>query len=323
MDEQTVFGLKAGQALLEQRPQDVLRIFYHRELRDRLKKTLSWAASQRLPYRELEEEELRKVAASTHHEGLVVVARPLRERDWAEVDWSAAGNSWWLALDGVENPHNVGALLRTAAFFGVAGVVAGGVPAGQKVNSAAVRVAEGGAERVPVFGALKLAPVLEAARNAGLAVVGLETETGQSFRSCLGRFSPTQGVMLVLGGERTGLSVETRQACGEVCSLEGAGGLASLNVSIAAAVALTLLQVQRGSARESAGSQVATLPPSSLEGGSAALEATPLRRDAPLSDRETARRAAQSRQSQSAKKPWWPTGKKSTQRTKGRSKGKG
>jgi TrmH RNA methyltransferase len=270
-DEQSVYGVKAALALVERRPGDVLRIHYRADRRAQLKGVLSWAASRRLPYRELDEEGLRKVAGGTHHEGLVVIAKPLR---FAPFEPEAQANApreptarthelrapeartpapsapgdrrsgsgarerhpVWLALDGVENPHNLGAILRSAAFFGAAGVLVGGAAPGDKVNQAALRVAEGGAEYVRVAAVPDLAAALAAQAAQGWAVLGLETDG-----TPLPRSRPARPILLVLGHEHEGLRPAIRAACGAVHRIPGDGTLASLNVSVAAGVALALL----------------------------------------------------------------------------------
>jgi TrmH RNA methyltransferase len=234
MDEQTVYGMKAALALLERRPEDVLRLHFRADRLAGLKKTLAGLAARRLPYRELDEESLRKVAGGPHHEGLVVVARPLCYRPPPERLPSAG---LWLALDGVDNPHNLGAILRTCAFFGVQGALAGGEQPGQKVNAAVLRVAEGGAEYVPLHAAPDLAGTLRGLRAGGLPVLGLETDAPAPLEAA----PRAATLVLAVGNESAGLSQAVRAACTGLHALRGAGPLRSLNVSVATAVALSRL----------------------------------------------------------------------------------
>ncbi len=245
--EQTVYGVKAALALLEHRPQDVRRIYHAPALRELLAPHLAWAASRHLPYRELDGEALAKVADSTHHEGLVVVAAALPYRALT-TDLARAGGpaALWLVLDRVENPHNLGALLRTAAFFGLTGMLAGGAAPGDKVNAAVLRVSEGGAELVPLFAAPDLPAALRTLREARCRVLGLETDGSLPLAAAIADGLAGGPLALVLGQEREGLSAAARSACDALCVLEGGGPLPSLNVSVAAAVALT--QVLHGRA---------------------------------------------------------------------------
>ena len=246
--EQTVYGVKAALALLEHRPQDVRRIYHASALRGLLAPHLAWAASRHLPYRELDGDALAKVADGTHHEGLVVVAEALRYRALTpELARAGGPAALWLAMDRVENPHNLGALLRTAAFFGLSGVLAGGAAAGDKVNAAVLRVSEGGAELVPLFGAPDLPAALRTLREGRCRVLGLETDGALPLAAAIADGLTSGPLALVLGQERDGLSTLARSACDALCVLEGGGPLPSLNVSVAAAVALT--QVLHGRAR--------------------------------------------------------------------------
>lgn len=248
MDEQTLFGVKASLAVFEQRPGAIRRIFYGKDQAHVLGGLLKWAASQRLVYRELPAEELAKVAKSTHHEGLVLITESLRWLEMPEFssqgssdqgssgqDFSEGNLSNIVALDRVENPHNMGAILRSCAFFGVEGVLAGGITPGDKVNAATLRVAEGGAEHLKLFATGDLVGALKSLKKGGRAVLGLETG-GQRLTS------PPKGPwVLVSGHEHDGLSGAVKAACSEIVEIPGAGRVQSLNVSVATGVALAIL----------------------------------------------------------------------------------
>ncbi len=233
MDEQTVYGMKAVLALLEKRPEAVLRLFYRSDRMERLKGMLAWLGARRLPYRELDEEGLRKAAGGPHHEGVVVAALPLR---YAATPAAGLAAGAWLALDGVDNPHNVGAILRSAAFFGAVGVIVGGAQPDEKVNAAVLRVSEGGAEHLQLCGEPELARALEGLA-AHLPVLGLETDSRRPLRD-----APRAATfVLVVGNEQTGLSADVRRACSALYGIPGSGLVGSLNVSVATGVALALL----------------------------------------------------------------------------------
>ena len=234
-DQQTIHGRKACQALFKQRPEAIRRIFYRREGAQELGDMLRWAAARKLVYREVSDDELAKLAKTNHHEGLVLVTNPMRFR---RMNYLEAGQSGlWLGLDRVENPHNLGAILRTAAFFGLNGVVVGGVSEGEKVNGAAIRVAQGGAEHLAICAEPDLPSLLHNLVSEGWQVMGLETG-GESLATVL---PATRPWMLVAGHEAYGLGLETRQACGQLVTIPGAGAVGSLNVSVAVGVALGLL----------------------------------------------------------------------------------
>jgi TrmH RNA methyltransferase len=233
MDEQTVYGLKAVLALLEKRPDAVLRLFYRGDRIPVLKSIFAWLAARRMVYRELDEEGLRKVAGGPHHEGVVVVAQPLR---YQAVPQTGPGPGGWLALDGVDNPHNLGAILRSAAFFGAAGVLVGGAKAEEKVNAAMLRVSEGGAEHLQLYGAPDLGAALTTLK-ANVPILGLETDA----RRPLAEAPREATFILAVGNEQTGLSATVRRACTSLVSIPGAGRVGSLNVSVATGIALAHL----------------------------------------------------------------------------------
>ena len=136
-------------------------------------------------------------------------------------------------LDGVQDPHNLGAILRTADATGALAVV---IPKHQSVGVTPVvrKVACGAAETVPVVTVGNLARTLETVKEAGLWLVGLDGETDQ----VLFDQDLTGPIGLVLGAEGRGLRRITREQCDFICALPMVGSVESLNVSVAAGVAL-------------------------------------------------------------------------------------
>jgi len=238
-DEQAVYGLRTCKAIFENRREDIIRIFYRADRLRALAPALKWAAANRLVYRELSDEALQKVAGGLHHEGVVMEVRPrlFRRFDLVHV----REGSCWVALDRVENPHNLGAIVRSCAFFGVAGLILGGVEPGTRQNSAFLRMAEGGAERISLFASLHLAPCLEALQTRGVPAFGLETDAGRK----IGVTPIPRPACLVFGNENEGLSRAVRQVCSELVAIPGAWPGASLNVSVSVGVALADLMGAR------------------------------------------------------------------------------
>ncbi|HEX2595360.1 MAG TPA: TrmH family RNA methyltransferase, partial [Luteimonas sp.] len=147
--ELRLHGLNAVRAVFARRP-DAIRKLYLLEARiPQLQPLLKWCVAHRIGYRVVEDDDLQKLAASTHHEG--VVADVLREEPQSLTAWLRelpVGPQCALWLDGVGNPHNLGAILRSAAHFG-AGAVLLPKHSPLLLSGAAARVAEGGAEHVP------------------------------------------------------------------------------------------------------------------------------------------------------------------------------
>jgi TrmH RNA methyltransferase len=228
-----VQGLRAGLAVLAKRRDDVLRVAYARESRQEGADLLRDAASRGVPCREVPAAELDRLAGSGHHEGLVVETRPRRwlgGADLAELLVRTRGAA--VALDRVRNPYNVGAVLRTAAFFGVDAALLGAPAPHPGLAPTAVRVAEGGVEHLQLSRTTDLADTLGRLRARGVRVVGAD---GQALTAAAG-FAFGRPVVLVVGNEREGLGERVRAQCDAVVAIRGGGAVESLNVAVAASV---------------------------------------------------------------------------------------
>jgi TrmH RNA methyltransferase len=144
-----------------------------------------------------------------------------------------------VALVDVENPHNVGAIVRSAAHFGARAVVVEGDR--DPLSPSALRTAQGGAEAVEVLAAARIDGALDTCRRAGFRVLATSGREGRSlYQSPL----PPRAVLL-LGSEREGLPGRLLSRADDVLSIPGTGAVESLNVSVAAAVVLGEMWRQR------------------------------------------------------------------------------
>jgi len=230
---ETVQGLRAGLAVFSRRRDDVLRVAYARPVRQDVAELARWCASRRLPCAEMSEAELDRLAESTHHEGLCVAARPRRWLSTRELaDALARERGAAIALDRVRNPYNVGAILRSAAFFGLDAALLGAPAPHPGLAPAAIRVAEGGAEHVQLARTTDLGETLARLRARGVRVVGAD---GHATTSAIG-FAFGRPAVLVLGNERGGLGERVRAQCDAVVRVPGGGRVESLNVAVAAGI---------------------------------------------------------------------------------------
>ncbi|MDO5604012.1 MAG: 23S rRNA (guanosine(2251)-2'-O)-methyltransferase RlmB [Paracoccus sp. (in: a-proteobacteria)] len=170
------------------------------------------------------------------HQGCALEVRPLKWGPLAEVAVTGEGRPLVVALDRVTDPHNVGAVLRSAEVFGARAVIA---PARHTApeTGALAKTASGALERQPYLRITNLADGLEALKDAGFVTIGLAGEAEHSLEEVLDEIAG-RPVCLVLGAEGPGLREKTRETCDRLARIPFAGEFGSLNVSNAAAVAL-------------------------------------------------------------------------------------
>ena len=230
-----ICGFEAVSALFARRPADALRLLYGDALRTRVGPFCAVLARARRPYRMLPPDELARAAGTPHHGGVVAVAKP---RPIPVLDDARPPRArFLLVLDGVGNPHNLGAIARSAAFFGVRALLLR-EGAGQAMPSgAAYRTAEGGLEHLDLHRVGDLAASLKALRPRYSTVAAALTADAVPLAD-LPRDRP---VALVLGNEERGVSREALGACESRVRIPGSGRVQSLNVAQAAAVLLHAL----------------------------------------------------------------------------------
>jgi RNA methyltransferase, TrmH family len=242
---QRVYGLSAALAIFEHRPDAVISIAHTEAVRRPLAPLLSEAARRRIAYREVDDETLARMAESVHHEGVCLLVRPLPPVTLDDVARLAGERGLVLALDSVDNPHNVGAILRSAAYFGACALLLGAQAGKQPLTAATRRVAEGGAELVPVARPADFAKALRELQAHGFSIVGADAR-GKLRVSEL-RW-PARAV-LVLGHERHGVSDAARAACDTLVRIPGTGAVESLNVSVAAGILIASFVAAHGLGR--------------------------------------------------------------------------
>lgn len=241
-----IAGLAAVAALFSTSPERVERLFFVAERRAEVEAFCARLARTRKPFRQVNADELARVSGTAMHGGVVALARPrpilpldpVQARQWA------SSVPLLLILDGIGNPQNFGAIVRTAAFFGIDRLVISDHPVQAGPSDAAHRVAEGGLEFVQLYRATKLAAALKHLRPA-YRVVG--TALGSS--RPLADLPRDRPIALVLGNEEAGLDPATLAACDEVVTIPGSGWIQSLNVAASAAILLHDLLPKLMSAR--------------------------------------------------------------------------
>lgn len=240
-DIEVVYGLRAVLSVMRVRPDDIVRVAFHGQVRDDIGVLLKFAASRRLECNQVSEAELARITESPQHEGVCVETKPRRwTTPQALADLLMKSSGVAVAFDRVRNPYNIGAILRSAAFFGVDAAILGMPAPHPALSSQAVRVAEGGAEHLALTRTTDLADTLKRLRSRGVFVAGAEDDGSASAFG----FAFKRPCVLVLGHEREGLSDRVRAQCDVMVAIPGAGPVHSLNVSIAASILLA--EMQRG-----------------------------------------------------------------------------
>lgn len=233
---QTVYGPHVVRALLERHPERVREVGLAAQRADpRARAIEALARARGRTVRRLPAEALRQMVGDVAHQGIVAVIEALVP--WSEDDLLASlatvARPLLLALDGVQDPHNLGACLRTADACGVLAVIAPRDRAAQ-LTAAARKVAAGAAETTPFVACTNLVRTLELLKQAGLWVYGADAEAAQAAHEV----DLTAGAVLVLGAEGSGLRHLTRRTCDFTVRLPQYGTVESLNVSVAAGMLL-------------------------------------------------------------------------------------
>ena len=234
-------GLPAVQARWRKAPDSFIRLFCDQKTVRQVGNIIKALAAARKVYRCVEEAELVKVAGSTHHGGIVAIVEVEQSEGPADHDLAgwAERREPVLLLDRVGNPHNFGALARTAAFFGVRHLVHVELPGAARANDAAYRVSEGGMEALKVWSVPDLPGLIRRLRASGYEVYGAATRGGLLLAPGGGaslRAAKKKPCALVMGNEEAGMTLAVEQSCSCLVTLKGTGAVESLNVSVAGAL---------------------------------------------------------------------------------------
>lgn len=240
-----VYGFHAVTARLRQRPQSVREILIDAQRHDpRLRRLAEAAAAAAVKLHPVIARRLDELARGARHQGVVALVDPVvRANSLEQVLSAAAEPALLLVLDGVQDPHNLGACLRVADALGAHAVVA---PKDRAVGITPTveKVASGAAETVSYVVVTNLARALRELKAQGVWAVGAD----QSAQTALAKCDLTRAVALVLGAEGEGLRRLTAEICDELAAIPMLGTVASLNVSVAAGICLYEARRQRKTA---------------------------------------------------------------------------
>ncbi len=229
--ETLIWGLHAVEAALANPARQLNKLYLTDNAANRMAAHLQQRAIQ--PERTTPRDLDRRLGPDTVHQGALLETEPLPEPQLIELALTTVERGPIIALDQVTDPHNVGAILRSAAVFGAAGLVLTRRHS-PPLSGALAKAASGALELVPVALVQNLARALAELRDAGIDVIGLDGDA----ETRLETQSFSRPVAIVLGAEGRGLRQLTKETCSSLCRITGSGPLRSLNVSNAAAVSL-------------------------------------------------------------------------------------
>lgn len=232
--ESRVLGENACRVCFNERPDAVIKMYLHADYAPRFADVMKYLAANKRAYHIVDNAELEKVSGSQHHGGVIFV---VKKRDAMSVAsyltlHRKKTQDCLLALDGVGNPHNLGAIARSCAHFGVSGIILTAPEALQ--SGAAARTAEGGLEFVEALQTDHLPLALKLCKEAGYTLITTSSHAGVSlYNSQL-----PKKVVVVFGEEMQGVSKAVANSAEIALQIPGTGKVESLNVSVAASLIL-------------------------------------------------------------------------------------
>ena len=207
----------------------------------RIEEVLAMARERRVPVDRVDAAALERAARGGVHQGIVAEVETPREYGIVDlVEGASPETPLLVVLDGVEDPHNVGAILRTVDAAGGHGVIRQARHAAA-LEGAAAKASAGAVSSVPIATVVNIARALEELKEAGVWTVGLAGDAADPYDS----IDLTLSTAIVLGAESTGLRRLVRDRCDRLASIPMAGVVESLNVSVAAGVMLYEARRQR------------------------------------------------------------------------------
>ena len=231
-DEIRIYGENACVAVFKKRPQDIIQFFLTKEKLNKHVNITKYCAKHKKAYHFILRAELEQMTKSTHHEDLCMLVKKKPARTLAQFLQEKKKSSILLALENVGNPHNIGAIIRSAAHFGVDGLIL--TENKSQETAAAIRTSEGGAEYVEVFEEKNFHKMLDLLLKNKYQIV----TTSSHAKASLFEMKWEKNVVIVLGEESLGITKEI-QGLGTNIKIPGTDYVESLNVSVATAVILS------------------------------------------------------------------------------------
>ena len=229
------------EALRAKIPAKELVVAIKTEIDEKISEAIRLAKNQDLPIKELPRRALDDLTGSSNHQGVALVIKPFNYSEFSKVIGSAKTPMMLIGLDGITDPHNLGAVVRSAAAFGADGVI---IPERRNaaMTGSAWKASAGAAARMPISQVTNLVRTIEDAKKAGCFVIGLDADGDQE----LSKMSlATESIFIIVGSEGKGLSRLVRENCDLVLSIPMQSSVESLNASVATAIVMHWVATER------------------------------------------------------------------------------
>ena len=213
------------------------------DIDDRVQEIVDLARSQGIAIREIPRHKLDSMSGITNHQGIALVAKPFAYSSQKEIFSRVKERPLFVAVDGVTDPRNIGAIIRSAVAFGADGIF---IPERRNasITGAAWKASAGAVARVPIAQVTNLVRSIEDAKELGCFVVGLDSDAKDDVSSIS---VASEGLYLVVGGEGKGLSRLVREHCDLIAAIPISTKVESLNASVATSIALYEIAKRRAS----------------------------------------------------------------------------
>ncbi len=228
-----ISGLRSCQMIYKNRPKDLIRLYVTEERLKSVRDIVSYLVKERLAYHVVTSAELEKITKSTHHEGVAILVKEKPSMGLDKLFPIKPKKSVLLAIEGVTNPHNIGAILRTAAHYGVNSLIS----VGEEItsSSALIRTSEGGFEFIQITNVKNIDELIKFATKYDFRIYSTSSHQG----SDLYQTSLHERSIFLMGEEASGLEKSTLQKLHHHINIKGTGHVESLNVSVASSILLS------------------------------------------------------------------------------------
>lgn len=212
------------------------------ELDEKISEAIRLAKNADLPIKEIPRRELDDLTGFTNHQGIALLIKPFNYTQFAKLITNAKRPMMLIGLDSITDPHNLGAVVRSAAAFGADGVV---IPERRTaaMSGSAWKASAGAAARMPISQVTNLVRAIEDAKQAGCFIIGLDANGDVA----LAKMNlASESVFIIVGSEGKGLSRLVREKCDLVISIPMRSSVESLNASVASAIVMYQVAAERG-----------------------------------------------------------------------------